>query len=170
MTSFLRRKLNDLENIVLKFHPKPQQIYISWLPRHNTFLKREKTYDYSKHPVYKRGMVISVDFGFNVGAEYGGFHWAAVIQNDAKRAQTVVVVPLSSLKPGQNTHPLDAFLGTIDQLNTNDAEALVGQISTVSKMRIKTGQIYKLTDSQMSEIDKKMIQRYVGPDIKKKVI
>lgn len=154
----------------MKFQPKPQRIYIQWLPRHNTFLKTEKTYDYSKHPVYKRGMVINVDFGFNVGAEYGGYHWAVVVQNDAKSAQTVVVVPLSSVKPGQTTHPKDAFLGTIDQLNANNAEALVGQINTISKMRIKTGQIHQLTNKQMDEIDKKMIQRYVGPEIKKKIV
>ncbi|MGR5970055.1 type II toxin-antitoxin system PemK/MazF family toxin [Bacillus paranthracis] len=43
-------------------------------------------------------MVVHVDFGFNVGAEYGGFHWAVVIQNDNKAAHTIVVVPLSSLK------------------------------------------------------------------------
>lgn len=170
MTSFFQQKLSELERIVSKLEPKTRNIFTAWMPRHNKFLRKEKSYDYFKHPVYKRGMVIQVDFGFNVGAEYGGFHWAAVIQNDAQKAQTIVVVPLSSLKPGQKTHPKDAFLGVVDQLNSNDAEALLGQITTISKMRIVTGPIYKLNDDQMDEIDRKIIERYVGPVIKRKLV
>lgn len=167
---FLKRKLNELERIILGLNPKPKGIFIDWLPLHNKFLRDEHSYDYSKHIVYKRKMVIPVQFGFGVGAEYGGFHWAVVIQNDNKSARTVVVVPLSSLKEGQKTHFKDAYLGKIAELNDNEVEALVGQVTTISKMRIEIGKdIHSLTNEQMDIIDQKIVQRYISPVLREKL-
>lgn len=167
---FLKRKLEELEKIILGLKPKTKGIFIDWIPLHNKFLREEHSYDYSKHIVYKRKMVIPVEFGFGVGAEYGGFHWAVVVQNDSRSARTVVVVPLSSLKPGQKTHYKDAYLGKIAELNENKVEALVGQITTISKMRIKVGKdIHSLTNEQMDMIDQKILQRYVSPVLREKL-
>ncbi|MEK5040532.1 type II toxin-antitoxin system PemK/MazF family toxin [Sporosarcina sp. FSL K6-3457] len=170
LQKYLKEKLDELEQIVLALGEKRKNMFVNWLPRHNSFLKNEATYDYSKHIVYKRGMVIHVDFGFRVGAEYGGLHWVVVIQNDAKSARTLVIVPLSSLKEGEKTHRNDAFLGVIEKLNENEAEALLGQITTISKMRIKPGPIYNLTNDQLDEIDRKIIERYVSPTMKRKLM
>lgn len=167
---FVRRQLKELEKIISKMEHKKRGIFGNWLKRHNKYLKDETSFNPRTHIVYKRKMVVNVDFGFNVGAEYGGFHWAVVIQNDNKSAHTIVVVPLSSLKEGQKTHQKDAFLGKIDGLNDNNAEALMGQITTISKMRIQPGDIYELSDEQMDEIDRKIIERYLNPKLKTKLL
>lgn len=167
---FIKRQLKDLENIINKMEQKKRGIFGNWLKRHNKYLKDETSFKPTTHIVYKRKMVVHVDFGFNVGAEYGGFHWAVVIQNDNKAAHTIVVVPLSSLKKGQKTHKKDAFLGKIKGLNDNDSEALLGQITTISKMRIQPGDIYQLSDEQMDEVDRKIIERYVNPKLRTKLL
>lgn len=168
---FIKRKLDELEKIILRLNPKIKQLYVDWLPLQNKFLREAGAYDYSKHLVYKRSMVVPVELGFGVGSEHGGFHWAAIVQNDNKSARTVVVVPLSSLKKGQKTHYKDAYLGKIDQLNDNEVEALVGQITTISKMRIVLGrQIHYLTDEQLDKIDEKIIERYVSPVLREKLV
>lgn len=168
--NFIRVQLKELEKTIEKMERKRRGIFGNWLKRHNKYLKKETFFNPKTHIVYKRKMVIHVDFGFNVGAEYGGFHWAVVIQNDNQTAHTVVVVPLSSVKSGQKTHQKDAFLGKIDGLNENDAEALIGQITTISKMRIQSGNRYKLNDEQMNEIDRKIIERYVNPKLRTKFL
>jgi mRNA interferase MazF len=167
---FVDAMLRQLEKIIWGMDYKRRGIFVNWLKRHNKYLIDEVTFDPKTHIRYKRGMVVHVDFGFRVGAEYGGFHWAAIIQNDKKSSETVVVVPLSSVKKGQKVHPKDADLGVIKGLNDNHAEALVGQITTISKMRIQPGPIYRLTDEQLDEIDRKIIERYVGPAFRKKLL
>ncbi|MGR5970056.1 type II toxin-antitoxin system PemK/MazF family toxin [Bacillus paranthracis] len=64
----------------------------------------------------------------------------------------------------------DAFLGKIKGLNDNDSEALLGQITTISKMRIQPGDIYQLSDEQMDEVDRKIIERYVNPKLRTKLL
>lgn len=48
---------------------------------------------------YKRGSIVQVEFGFRIGNELGGRHYAVVVdkKNDLY-SSTVTVVPLSSLK------------------------------------------------------------------------
>ena len=165
---FVEDMLKQLENVIWEMDFKKRGIFANWLKRHNEYLRLEDSFDPEEGIAYKRRMVIHVDFGFRVGAEYGGFHWAAVIQNGSKKSATVVVVPLSSVKKGQKVHPKDADLGIINGLNENHSEALVGQITTISKMRIQKGKIHYLTDELLNEIDHKIIERYTGPQIKKK--
>lgn len=169
LSELLKEKLQELSKIVLSFPSKKKSIFIHWLYRHNKFLQEEETYDYSKHIVYKRGMVVEADLGFNVGSEYGGHHKVVILHNDNMRAKTVVVVPLSSLKEGQTVHKLDADLGKIEGLNENNVEGLIGQITTISKMRIQAGTIYRLTNEQLDEIDKKIAARFLGSTMRKKL-
>ena len=51
---------------------------------------------------FKRGQIVYVNFGVNIGSELSGNHFAVVInKNDHETANTVVVVPLTS-KKGKN--------------------------------------------------------------------
>lgn len=150
-------------------HHKRKEIFINWLNRHNKYLRDETTFDPSVQNAFRRGDVIYIDFGFNVGKELGGLHWSVVIQNDNKTAHNIVVVPLSSVKTGKKVHPNDADLGIINGLNNKQAMGILNQITTISKMRIQPGDRFKLTNEQLNEIDKKMIKRFVNPAIYKKV-
>ena len=49
-----------------------------------------------KYVLFKRGNVIWIDFGFNIGNEFGGMHPAVILKNFDKE---LFVVPISSKKP-----------------------------------------------------------------------
>ena len=49
-----------------------------------------------KYVLFKRGNVIWIDFGFNIGNEFGGMHPAVILKNFDT---DLFVVPISSKKP-----------------------------------------------------------------------
>lgn len=49
-----------------------------------------------KYILFKRGNVVWLDFGFNVGNEFGGMHPAVILKNFEK---DLFVIPISSKKP-----------------------------------------------------------------------
>lgn len=76
------------------------------------YISSEDTFDSTRLLRYRRGSVIRVNFGFNVGKELGGMHFAVVIDNDNKRnADVLTVIPLSSTD-GRTVHERNVDLGT----------------------------------------------------------
>lgn len=76
-----------------------------WLCDYMNMLKREETFKPEKLKKYKRGEIVKVHLGYNIGSEQGGLHYAIVLDNDNKRTDsTVTIVPLSSVK--NNNKPL----------------------------------------------------------------
>ncbi len=53
-----------------------------------------------KYVLFKRGNVVWIDFGFNIGNEFGGMHPAVILKNFDK---DLFVVPISSKKPTEYT-------------------------------------------------------------------
>ena len=49
-----------------------------------------------RYVLFKRGNVIWLDFGFNIGNEFGGVHPAVILKNFDN---DLLVVPISSKKP-----------------------------------------------------------------------
>lgn len=71
-----------------------------WVREYTAFLRREDSFSPQSVPRLKRGTVVVVDFGFRIGKEFGGRHFAVVIDNDNKlHSPIATVVPLFSLKP-----------------------------------------------------------------------
>ena len=109
------RKMN---NVFEAFINNPDDKYLKkadllayWLENFSDYLLNEQKFDYSKILSYKRGDVISVNLGFNVGSEQGGLHYAIVLDNDNQQSSPVItVVPLSSGKE-EDTYQRDIFLG-----------------------------------------------------------
>lgn len=92
-------------------HKKKADLIAYWIESYSKYLVSEERFDYKLIPKYKRGDVISLDFGFNVGSEHGGLHYAIVLDNDNKQSSPVVtVIPLSSGKE-YDTYERDIFLG-----------------------------------------------------------
>lgn len=105
-----------------------------WVREYAAFLRREDTFSPKSVPRLKRGNVVVVDFGFRVGKEFGGRHFAVVIDNNnAYNSEIVTVVPLFSLKPeykpNQYTCVLEDGIYTpmIDQANAiiDEAEKII---------------------------------------------
>lgn len=83
-----------------------------WLESFATYIRAEDSFDSSRLLRYSRGNIIRANFGFNIGKELGGLHFAVVIDNDNKRnADVITVIPLSSSK-GNPVHPRSIDLGS----------------------------------------------------------
>lgn len=86
-----------------------------WLKDWSTFLDFESQFNPKSLRRYKRGEIVKVHLGFNVGSEEGGLHYAVVLEkHNAKSSPVVTVVPLTSVKKNINVnalHPGNVFLG-----------------------------------------------------------
>ena len=101
-------------------HKKKADLIAYWIETYSKYLLTEERFDYTVIPKYKRGDIVSVNFGFNVGSEHGGLHYAIVLDNDNKQSSPVItVVPLSS-GDEKSTYERDVFLGNelYDKLNS----------------------------------------------------
>lgn len=85
-----------------------------WLEDYIKFLKYEKEFTPRKLPKYKRGQVIKVHLGYNIGSEEGGLHYAIVLdKNNSVNSPVVTIVPLTSLKPNVDVSNIRSALGDI---------------------------------------------------------
>lgn len=96
----------DMKDVVKHMPYKQQHILREWFGVWEQYISFENTFDPKKLVYYKRGDIVLADFGYNVGSELGGKHYAIVIENDNSKANnTVVVIPISSIDPNR-TKPL----------------------------------------------------------------
>lgn len=82
------------------FRIKKRSILLGyWLNSYVYFFRNEDSFQPSSVYKLKRGSVVQVEFGYRVGRELGGRHYAVVIDQDNKISRnTVTVVPLGSIK------------------------------------------------------------------------
>lgn len=116
-----------------------------WLNTWILYLHLEESFKSERLMEYSRGDILHLDFGFNVDCEFGGTHYAIVVENsNNKKSGTVVVVPLYSIDKKHTEAEAvelingngDVFLGVIKSLNANYAVAKINQIRAISKLRI----------------------------------
>ena len=83
-----------------------------WLKDYLYYLNFEKTFTPKKMKKYKRGEILKVNFGFNVGSEHGGLHYAVVVDNNnSVNSGVITVVPLKSKDPDKDVFYKDVDLG-----------------------------------------------------------
>lgn len=83
-----------------------------WLKDFQTYLSQETSFDPARIKAYKRGDVIKVNLGFNVGSEQGGLRYAIVLDKDNKHnSKTITVIPLTSIKEEKRIYERDIPLG-----------------------------------------------------------
>jgi mRNA-degrading endonuclease toxin of MazEF toxin-antitoxin module len=160
--------LAALRAVIVTLHPKKRDILAKWLVQWSRFIARENTFKPDSMPRYKRGDVVYVDFGFNVGHEYGGVHYAAVLENNNHKGNgNIIVIPLTSLEVGKTAADVaraDLYLGA-DVIPWTALETVCkpSQIRAVSKMRIikplKQGdQRARLSPAHLDAIDNRIKQ------------
>ena len=86
-----------------------------WINDWVNYLDFETKFDPLKLKKYKRGEIIKVHLGFNIGSEEGGLHYAVVLDADNnKSSRTITVVPLTSVKSKTDLNslrPENIYLG-----------------------------------------------------------
>ena len=113
-----KESIKSLNNTFETFINNPNDKYLKkadliayWIKQYSKYLVNEESFDYSRIPRFKRGDILKVNFGFNIGSEQGGLHYAVVLDNDNKKSSPVVtVLPLSSGKQ-EDVYERDVFLG-----------------------------------------------------------
>lgn len=70
--------------------------FLRWIKRKTEIISQEKEFTVSKDIELRRTKVFWVDFGFNIGQEFGGKHPAIILRVSG---QQVFVLPLSSQAP-----------------------------------------------------------------------
>lgn len=107
----LNKVLSELnETITNDLNFKQAQLLTYWLNDWNEqFLKNEQSFDPKKLIKYKRGNVVNVHLGYNVGSEEGGLHYALVLDaSNDKVSSILTIVPLRSLKPDEKVEDLNS--------------------------------------------------------------
>lgn len=70
-----------------------------WLRDYANYLDFEKSFVPRRNKRYKRGEIVKVDLGYNIGSEEGGRHYCAILdKNNSQASPVVTVVPLTSVK------------------------------------------------------------------------
>lgn len=104
-----------LKNILGSDQHKAALLYY-WLRNYLRYIKQEETFNPKYFPQFKPGDIVKVDFGFGIGSEFGGLHYAIVLAPSNSKNSTVTVVPLRSLKLGKESpktlYKSDVYLGT----------------------------------------------------------
>lgn len=96
------KALQKLKETILDLSAKHREIISDWIFVWADYLKYEKTFKPDRLRIYRRGEIVHVNFGFNIGNELGGPHYAVVLDTYNSRGNgCVVVAPISSLKKGR---------------------------------------------------------------------
>ena len=113
-----------------------------WLLKWATYLQREESFSPSTLKYYKQGEVVLVDFGFRVGDEFGGRHYAVVLEKgNNKNSGVILLAPISSYNQfiGQTAKPynVDLGIGAIHNY-AKGSQVIINQIGFYSKLRIES--------------------------------
>lgn len=98
--------INSIKNLFSKLlnrktdkDNKKASLIAYWVKDYSKYISQEESFDSKSLLNYKRGDVLLIEFGFRIGSELGGRHFAVVIENkNSLYSDTITVVPLSSLK------------------------------------------------------------------------
>lgn len=83
-----------------------------WIVDYVRYIAFEGTFDPRKNISYSRGDIVKVNFGFNIGSELGGVHYAVVIDNkNNQSSDSITVVPMSSIKEDTVIKTYDLNIG-----------------------------------------------------------
>lgn len=131
--------LKMFRDIVKRLAAKKVLILADWIVKWGFYLQNESTFNPKEMKAYKQREIILVDFGFNIGSEFGGRHYAVVLERDNNPSNSMILVaPITSYDPEKGCHRASFDLG-VGFINNHDkgAAVVLNQIRYISKMRIE---------------------------------
>ncbi|WP_085022405.1 type II toxin-antitoxin system PemK/MazF family toxin [Anaerovibrio sp. JC8] len=85
-----------------------------WLRDYKNYLENELDFSPNFFPNFKRGNIVNVNLGFNIGAEMGGLHYAVVLADSNRMNPNIVIAPLTSVKSTKDVsklRPTELYIG-----------------------------------------------------------
>lgn len=159
----LQRVDKYLDDLISSTDPKVNSKadkFSYWLEDYIKFLEFESVFTPVKMRRYKRGEVIKVHLGYNIGSEEGGLHYCIVLDKDNSiKSPVLSIVPLTSVKSNtdlKKLHKGEIFLG--NELFTH----LSSKIITCSN---QTKDAIEDLDKQIQELNKRIDEDYSSETI-----
>lgn len=120
--------------------------YLSALSSHIDAINRERIFKLTdkQDQILKRGNVVWVDFGFNIGTEFGGRH-PAIILKRIKQIDQIIVIPLDS-----SSDILDTEL---KRENSNFWVKILGEEIWGMTNQIRWANVYNITQVSNIRVD-----------------
>lgn len=135
-------------------HLKKAHLISYWIKDFVRMIRFEEEFEPTRNISYKRGNIVKLNFGFNIGAEYGGLHYAVVLDKEnAHNSSVITVIPLTSYKESKELHSNNVELGneiyrslkikydTISKALKEEQEEIIDQLSlfeTLTNLTEKT--------------------------------
>lgn len=108
LNSLLEGFINDSS----EQHLKKAHLISYWIKDYVRMISFEENFEPTRNIAYKRGNIVKLNFGFNIGNEYGGLHYGIVLDNkNAHNSPVVTVIPLTSQKDNKEIHANSVDLG-----------------------------------------------------------
>lgn len=143
-----------------------------WLKSWAFYINREKKFKPHENIKYNAGDIVTVCFGYTVGSEQGGNRPSVVVEDNDHSDKTIMVIPLSSLEPGETIHAKNVYLGELVDYNAatgkpagTESVALTHQMRAVSKQRIirpvaETDTVITLDPADLQKVYDKIRELY----------
>ncbi len=136
----------------------------NWLEKESNIFVNEINYTTSFYKKFKRGQIIKVDFGINIGSELCYTHFAIVVtNNDSINSDILTVIPITS-KRGNCRVPLGKLLHKSfpNSIKYNlNCYANLTQITSISKKRIFNSKKEYICDNDiLNKIDTSLMVLY----------
>lgn len=138
----------------------------NWLQKESNIFKKEVSSNRTTFKKFKRGQIVKIDFGINVGAELCYTHFGIVLnKKDSINSDNISVVPITS-KPGKNRFHIGKILHKVYPNSTKynlDCYINVSQIKTISKCRIFQDKKNYVCDNEiLDKIDVELIKLFTN--------
>lgn len=146
-----KKNYEELFSIVEKVNNKKFNYLKYWRFKESKLLLRELKYPRKYFNKYKRGTIIKVDFGVNIGSEFSQIHYAIVLNKDDNRLNNILnVIPLTSKDKNGNYNIgnilFDNFMENID-LNLKKLKLeLKNKENSINELQNEFNKIKKIFD------------------------
>lgn len=135
---------------------KKSNILAYWIKDFSKYHDEENTFDLSSFKTFKRGDIIKVNLGFNIGKELGGLHYCIVLnKNDNPYNGTLNVIPLSSAKEYKKFNT-NTCIDLGDELYILLNEKLIKEMDSVQNMFLELKNNKDIDSQQINIILQKM--------------
>ncbi len=169
----LNRMLEGFINDPTGNHLKKANLLSYWIKDYVRMINFEENFNPARNIAYKRGNIIKIQFGFNIGSEYGGLHYGIVLDNkNAHNSPVITVIPLTSARENRTLHSNSVNLGndiyrllklkydTIDKALKEEQQDIEETLSLFDSMLTLTQKSVKELDEcdiNSNEFDQKLI-------------
>ena len=161
--------INELIEAIKLFSKDKQMEYEKWFEKFAKTLKNKvnQKQNNNKLPAFKRGDIVYIDFGKNVGDEFEDNHFAIVIRTSNKSDDLINVIPLTSKKENKIIHWTEIVLAPHLSINYKTPVCKVTQMRPLSKKRLVKYKdnfiVGKIKNGELDIIDRKILEIYIKP-------